>query len=112
MAKIAEINDSFKDWLAERPKVIQDLARDYPPDELYHLSSSGHRVTIASYSEDGTVTVNVSGQFNAVTFERSVFGIDPKDLEPCEIPTDDEPRGVLFEGADADAYIETLREGI
>ena len=75
------------------------------------MKSSGHRVTLYSYAEDGTVTVNVCGDWNVVTFERRVFGVSPDDLEECDVPDNDEPRGALLtERKDIDAHIEELRE--
>jgi hypothetical protein len=60
----------------------------------------GRRVVVLSFDEqeDGsiTLTVGVSGQFNALIFERSVFGIKPDELEPCEIPGPDEVTGALI----------------
>ena len=50
------------------------------------MKSTGHRVTMYSYSENGTVTVNVTGDYNVVVFERQVFGISPDDLEECDLP--------------------------
>jgi len=80
-------------WVDSRPPIIKELARRFPPWELFRLKSSGHRVFAYSYAEDGTLTVVVSGKFNAVLLERRVFGIRPDDLEPCELPTPGEPLG-------------------
>ena len=83
MAKIAELIDQagWEEWVSTRPPIVQELCRKYPPDRLYLLNPSGQRVTIVSYSEDGSVTVNVSGLF----LDREVFGIDPNDLEECDL---------------------------
>ena len=68
-------------WLATRPKIIQKLAKQLPPDKLYKLKSTGHIVTLYSYDENGTVKVNVTRDLNPrVLFERQVFGLKPKDL--------------------------------
>lgn len=93
----------WDEWLATRPAVIQEMARKYPPNVLYRIDS-GHRVTIYSYSEGRTVTVNVSGKYNFVAFERRVFGIPIDELVECELPTPDETLGTL------DIPIETVRE--
>lgn len=108
MSKIAELDlAAFDAWVATRPPVIQELCKRLPPDRLYRLKSSNHRVTLYSYSENGTVTVNVTGQYNALTFERRVFGISPDDLEECELPGPDEPLGVMLtERADVDRFID------
>ena len=37
----------------------------------------------------------VTGEFNIVAFERSVFGVDPKDLEECDLPGPDDHVGSL-----------------
>lgn len=71
------------------------------------LKPTGQRVTIYSYSEDGTVTVNVTGEYNLTMFDTQVFGINPDDLEPCELP--DGPTGTLMTPEQADENRETLR---
>lgn len=91
----AEQDRYHAEWLAERPQVIKDLVARVPPDRLYRLASTGHRVFLYSYSENGTVTVAVTGQFNLVAFERRVFGIRPEELEECDLPGPDEPVGSL-----------------
>lgn len=84
----------FAAWVAERPDVIRALisARRFDPWTLYRLKTTGQRVYIISFSEPeesgGKVTLRVvvSGKFNLVAFERGVFGIDPDDLEECDLP--------------------------
>lgn len=99
MAKViersAEQVSEFEKWVATRPDLIQQMVRQFPPDRLYRMRSTGHRVLIHAYSESGTVTVLVLYRWNRVlAFERQVFGIDPiADLEECEPP--------LAEGATA-----------
>lgn len=91
-----EENDRANDeWLEGRPQAIRDLAAQLPPGRLYRLKTTDHRVFLLSYSEDGTVTVAVTGQFNCVAFERKVFGIRPEELEECDLPGPDEPLGTL-----------------
>ena len=82
-------------WVEGRPEIMQKMCRKLPPDRLYQMKSTGHKVMIYSFSEDLTVTVVVSKIYNAVAFERKVFGIDPNDLEECELPDADEPTGSL-----------------
>ena len=53
--------------------------------------------------------MNVTGEFNFVTFDRNVFGIYPDDLEPCEIPTPDELTGTVLTGEEVDENIDALR---
>jgi hypothetical protein len=83
----------WDDWVASRPPVVRELARRLPPTRLYRLKVSGHRCTIHSYSEDGSVTVNVTGDYNRVLFGRRVFGIPPDGLEECDLPGPDEDLG-------------------
>ena len=114
MAKVAEIDqDLWNKWVEGRPPEVKALCKRRSPDRLYRMKSSGRRVTIYSYSEDGTVTVNVSGKYNALTFERQVFGVDPDDLEECDLPKEDEPLGVLLtEREDVGAFIDEVRPTI
>jgi len=102
--------DAWREWVATRPLSVQALCDRLPPDRLYSLKSSNHKVTIYSYSEDGTVTVNVSGDFNAVIFERQVFGIKPEDLEECDLPPADAILGaVLTDEASIEAVLPLMR---
>jgi len=98
MARIVEPTqaqvEEWKAWVAERPEVVREIAERLEPWSLYRLKTTDQRVTLYSISEDGTVTVDVTGQFNPSLFERRVFGIDPDDLEPCELPTPGEPLGM------------------
>ncbi len=111
MAKVAEINQAEWDkWVAERPACVQELCRKYPPDRLYKMKTTGQRVTLVSYAEDGTVRVNVSAEHNAVMFERQVFGVAADTLEECDLPGPDETVGaVLTEDADIEAFGEAWR---
>ena len=112
MAKIAELADptTWEEWVSSRPPVVEALCRRYPPDRLYSMKPHGLRVTLVSYSESGTVTVDVSAQWNFVTFERQVFGVDPADLEECDLPADDELTGaVLTTEGEVRSYCDVLR---
>jgi hypothetical protein len=111
MAKVAEMNEAaMAEWLEERPQVIKDMATRHPPNLLYRMKSTGHRVTLYSYSEDGTVSVIVSGRYNLLTFERKVFGVNPDDLEECDFPPSDEPVGaMLTEDADVREFIDAAK---
>lgn len=97
MAEITQWNEAerakWDQWLESRPAIILDLATRFPPTKLYRLRSTDQRVTIHSYSEDGTLTVNCTGQFNRILFSRRVFGILPEDLEECDLPGPDEELG-------------------
>lgn len=111
MAKISEIDESaLQQWLSTRPPVIQALAQRVPPGRLYLLKTTNHRVTIHAYSEDGTVTVAVTGEYNLTRFDRQVFGINPDDLEECDLPPPGEPLGtILTDPKDVADYIATMR---
>jgi len=99
----------WSEWLAAQPPRIRALIARYPPNRLYRMAD-GKRVTIVAYREDGTVAVDVSGEFNLVPFERSVFGVDPADLVECELPYADELVGVLMtERSEIDLYLAFLR---
>lgn len=116
MAKLPDLEmnmKAFDEWVSTRPPVIQDLARRFPPDRLYRLKDSGHRCTIYSYAEDGTMKVNVTGQFNFLTFDRQVFGIKPDGIEECELPGEDEHLGTaLQEEKDIKEFIELVRPAV
>jgi len=117
MAKIIEWNEKQKqewdEWVSSRPEIIQDLCKRFPPYNLYRLKNSGHRVTLYSYSEDGTMTVNVSGEYNAVMFDRQVFGIKPDNLVECDLPKSDEPTGTLLtEEEDVEEFIDRVRPSV
>ena len=91
----------FSKWLDSRPEKVRDLILRFPPNKLYRLKSSRHRVTIVAYEErkDGTVgfRVDVRAEFNLLIFERRVFGIDADGLEEAALPRDDELLGALVE---------------
>ncbi len=114
MAIIEELNhEVFDPWVASRPLVVQTLIQKLPPNLLYRLKSTGHRVYILSYAEDGTVTVAITADFNRVDFERQVFGIFPEDLEECDFPAPDEPLGALLTGDnEIKAYIADVAKKI
>jgi hypothetical protein len=103
MANTYEMTDAMNvewvEWLKGRPHHIQALADKFVPWKLYQLKSSGHRVTIVSYSEHKgsdkiTLIVSVTGKYNLLEFERQVFGVPPDDLEECDLPLPGEPLGV------------------
>lgn len=104
--KVSDLDE--KEWaqfLAKVPAGVRALAERLPPDRLYLMKSTGQRVTIASYNEDGTLRVNVTGEFNLVMFSRTVFGISPDDLQECDRPPETEPVGEMLDEAGAEAYI-------
>lgn len=116
MAKIYEQDEAaWQAWLAERPPHVRTVAEKFPPNRLYRLKTSGHRVTVYSFSEEAggcvTAKVNVTAEYNLVDFERQVFGVNPEDLEECDLPAPDEPLGsILNHPADLKRYIKKIRE--
>ncbi|MCH7678605.1 ribonuclease H-like domain-containing protein, partial [candidate division KSB1 bacterium] len=60
-------------WVCDRPQVIQDLCKKYPLDKLYRLKTTGQKVMIASYFENGTVRVDISGEYNLIDFDYQVL---------------------------------------
>jgi hypothetical protein len=97
VAKVRELDEAaWAKWVATRPECVQELCRLLPPDRLYKMKSTGQRVTLHSYSEDGTVTVDVTADYNFLTFERQVFGISADDLEECDLPGPSELTGALL----------------
>lgn len=104
----------WNEWVAERPPNVRAVAEKFEPWSLYRLKDTGSRVTVASFGEaqDGTVTLRVvvSGEFNLVMFDRTVFGITPDALEPCELPAEHEVTGTVLEGEAADAFMEFQRQ--
>ena len=85
----------WREWVAGRPESVREIAERFDPWALYRMHSTGQRVQLVSIFEDGTVSVAVFGEFNLVAFERRVFGIDPNDLEECDLPGPDELCGEM-----------------
>lgn len=94
MAVVREMDQqAWEEWVKSRPPAVAAVCRKFPPDRLYRMKTTGHRCTLVSYGEDGTVTVSVSGQYNRILFARNVFGINPDDLEECDLPAPGEDVG-------------------
>ena len=103
--------DAWNEWVDSRPESVRAIASMYTPDKLYRMAS-GHRCTIYSYSEDGTVTVAVTGEYNLVSFSRRVFGIDPSSLVECDLPSKDEELGDLGMSVDeVKDMLQTIADG-
>ena len=99
----------YRKWVRKLPAVARALAERFDPWTLYRLKSTGSRVTIQSFADDGTMTVAVTGRFNLVTFERQVFGIAPDELEECDLPPADEPVGAALTHQEATDNLDALR---
>lgn len=80
----AEERAALDEWLEDRPQVIQEMARKYPPWHCYRHPPSGphgHYV-IYSYAENGSVTlIHGSDSFLPAM---QVFGIPADDLVVCD----------------------------
>lgn len=104
---------AWNEWVASRPESVRVVAERFDPWTLYRMRSTGHRVTLYSFGEapDGsvTLTVNVTGEFNLVTFDRQVFGIAPDDLEECDLPSADESTGAALTPAEVEDNLDELR---
>ena len=90
------VQPTWDDWLSACPPSVQQLAALVPPDRLYIMWSTGHRVTVEGYSEDGTLAVAILGTYNRVAFERWVFGVPAADLVECDLPHADEEIGAML----------------
>lgn len=66
---------------------VKAVATKYPPWFLYYYEKVNQYVLISKYSDDGTVWILVTEEYNPnIDFEREVFGINPKDLVTCDLP--------------------------
>ena len=69
-------------WIKSKPKIIQKLAKRFPPNKLFFLKPSKQWVIVFSYSENNTLTAFISKKYNpSILLERQVFGISPEDLK-------------------------------
>lgn len=114
MEPSAEQVAEWRGWVSGRPENVRAVAEKFDPWSLYRIKSTGQRVTLVSFGEqedgDVTLTVNVTGQFNLIAFDREVFGVEPDDLEPCDPPDKGEIVGtVLTDEGDIDAYVDEIR---
>ena len=94
----AEQLAAWRAYVADLPEAVRTVAEHYDPWTLYRLKSTNQRVFLLAFfdpDDHGKVTcrVAVTGEFNLVTHERAVFGIDPDDLEECDLPAPDEMLG-------------------
>jgi hypothetical protein len=101
----------WKTWLAARPSNIRAVAERFDPWTLYRMKDTNQRVTVVSFAagEKVTMTVNITGEFNMLTFDRAVFGVDPDNLEPCDLPLPDESTGALMSDSEVVKNIDSLR---
>jgi hypothetical protein len=99
MAIVKEMDmKAWEEWVKTRPPAVKELCRKLPPDRLYRLKNRDVLVTIVSYSEDNTVTVSITGEYNVLAFDREVFGVNPKHLKECNLPKEGEIIGTPLTG--------------
>jgi hypothetical protein len=104
-----EQETEWKAWVASLPDCVRIIAERFDPWSLYQMKSTGHRCTLLSISENYTVTVAITGDFNAIMFDRQVFGISPDDLAPCDLPGENEAVGTLVSSEQVGENIDALR---
>ena len=78
----------WEEWVATRPKCIQDMCATHRPNVLYELKTTGQRVYLKSFNEDGTATVIVPPEYNPGRKHvgHGVFGIKLTDLIETDLP--------------------------
>jgi len=100
-------------WVRSRPACVRRLAESFNPWTLYRIKSTQQRCTMISFQEakDGTVTltVAVTGEYNALLMDRQVFGLSPDDIEETELPDPDEALGTFLCPEQVDENIDALR---
>lgn len=79
----------FLSWFDERPAIIQEMVRRFPPNKPYRVQGGRWPGFIYCWSEakDGVVTMTVT--ILEPGFGRRVFGLSPDDLEEWEGPRPD-----------------------
>lgn len=109
-----EQKTEWDQWVAERPGNVRRVAERFNPWTLYRHKDTDQRVTLYSFGEqsDGgvTLTVDITGEFNLISFNRQVFGIDPDDLEECDLPVPDELLGEYLNEDEQFQYINVRRK--
>ncbi len=99
----------YRRWVAKLPKGARQVAERFDLWTLYRLKITGQRVTIRAFHDDGSITVNVTGRFNRVAFNRQVFGITADELEECDLPGPDEALGAVITTEEARDNLDVLR---
>jgi len=89
----AEQLAEWEEWCDSRPTKVAEVARRLVPWKLYQMRSTGQRVVIVHYDEEESgevsLSVDVSGAYNFLMFDRQVFGVDPDDLELASWPPEE-----------------------
>lgn len=106
MANYAEpkpgAEEEYVAWCATRPDAVRVAAERLRPWRLYRMRSTGQRVVMHCFEEhtDGsaaTVKVAWLGRFDRVAFDQIIFGVDPADLEECDLPAPGEKLGEIYD---------------
>jgi hypothetical protein len=84
--EVSDMKAKFKD----RPRHVRAVFNRLDFFELYLLKTTGYRVKLCAIEDDGSVTVGVGHLYNDIPYSSVMFGIDPDDLEPCDLPTEDD----------------------
>lgn len=109
-----EQETDWAEWVAERPDNIRKVAERFDPWTLYRMKNTNQRVTLCSFREQAngnvTLTVNITGEFNLMLFGKRVFGIDPNNLEECDLPAEGEPLGEVLNENEQLEYINARRK--
>ena len=66
----------WKQWLLKRPKIIQKMATEHPPNILYPLD--GHKAVIHTYNQQGTITMKFPEEHNTTKLPNKT--IKPEEL--------------------------------
>lgn len=86
----------WREWVASRPDEVRAVAERFTPWDLYRLKTTGQLVVVRGFAEPNapneavTLTVIAPQEFNVVPADIMVLGIDPADMEPCELSSRDE----------------------
>lgn len=109
-----EQHSGWNEWVASRPENVRAVAEKFDPWSLFLMPKTGQRCTIVSFGEADngsvTLTVNITGEYNLTVFDRQVFGVDPSDLEPCDIPAPTEPVGTMLTNeGDVESFLNAVR---
>jgi hypothetical protein len=100
----------WRRWVQSLPDPkARETGEKVDPWTLYRIKSTGQRATLTSIFADGTLSMAVSGEFNAVLFARTVFGVPLDDIEECGLPDPSEPVGVALTEQEVKDNLDALR---
>jgi hypothetical protein len=63
------MDPQLEQWLVGRPKIVQELARKFPPGTIIH-DHNGTKLWVVAYNEDGGVSVSETNP--AVDYQKAV----------------------------------------